>query len=167
MSEKQPITADRLRHLFDYDPATGAFTRRVQTHHRWKVGQVAGTKHRDGYIQINIDGRIYKSHRLAWLWVHGEWPNGEVDHINGDNSVNRIDNLRVVTGAENKQNQRRGHRGSTSPLLGVSYSTRRQRWVACIAVHRKFKFLGYHESELLAHEAYVRAKRDLHPAGML
>lgn len=155
------LTAHRLRELLDYDPATGEFTRRVSLR-RWKAGTVSGTRHREGYWQVRVDGRLYKAHRLAWLHVTGEWPQNEIDHRDGDNSNNRFANLRDVTSEVNKQNQRRGHVGSTSPLLGVSWARREQKWLASITVRRKFRSLGYFDTEAQAHTVYLQAKRDMH-----
>lgn len=161
MTEKKKLTAELLRELLHYDPETGVFTR-LAGKGRWKPGTVAGTRHADGYLQINLHGKIYKGHRLAWLHFYGCWPQHEIDHINGDNSDNRICNLRDVTSEVNKHNQRRGHSGSSSELLGVSWSAARNKWLASIIVRRKFMHLGYFSKEEEAHAAYLSAKRELH-----
>lgn len=89
------LTQQRLLELFTYDPCDGLFVRRVTTSHNARAGQIAGCKsHR--YLAIHIDGKIYLAHRLAWLYMHGEWPKHDIDHLNGDGRDNRIANLRDV-----------------------------------------------------------------------
>lgn len=156
------LTAERLRELLDYDPETGGFTRKIQTHPRWVVGSKSGAQHASGVWQIWADGHLYKGHRLAWLHFYGVWPDHEVDHINGDNTDNRIVNLRDVTSEVNKHNQRRGHSGSSSKLLGVSWSTAKHKWLSSIVVRRRFIHLGYFDSEDVAHQVYLNAKRKMH-----
>jgi hypothetical protein len=150
-----------LSGVLTYDPDTGIFTWRVSTGPRAKVGAVAGALSKDGYIQIRVDGRLYKAHRLAWLWVTGKGPASEVDHINGSKSDNRLCNLRLATPAENQQNQRCSHRDSKSGLLGVT--RHRNRWLARITVGGKNEHLGTFDTPELAHAAYLAAKALYHP----
>lgn len=158
------VAIDRLRALLAYDPATGIFTRRIRVCNQ-PAGKVAGCADLDGYVMITIDRQSYKAHRLAWLYVHGEWPLGDVDHINGDTGDNRLANLRPATRAENMQNLRKPNRGSKSGYLGVSKNA--GRWFAQITVAGKRRHLGYHDTPEAAHIAYLAAKRELHPRGQL
>src|SRR5437868_3578208 len=100
---KPRVTAERLREVLIYAPETGLFYWRGQ-----RGGQgarcEAGTWHSHGYRSIKIDGVAYYAHRLAWLYVHGEHPNREIDHDNGDRGDNRIVNLRQCSHAENLRN---------------------------------------------------------------
>ena len=108
-----------------------------------------------------IDEREYSAHRLAWLYVHGAWPTGQIDHINGDRGDNRISNLRDVTPALNTQNQRRAARSNkSSGLLGVTAN--RGRWLAQISIGGKSRNLGRYATPEEAHAVYVAAKRVLH-----
>ena len=113
------LTAERLREVLDYGPDTGVFTWKIRTNSRVKVGDVAGALRPDGYIQISIDGRLHRAHRLAWLYVTGESPPDQIDHINGVRDDNRIANLRLATSAENKQNLRRAKSRNKTGFLGV------------------------------------------------
>ena len=157
------LSQERLRELLDYDLLSGVFKWKVSTARRIKVGDVAGSPKRFGHLQIMVDGRFYKAHRLAWLYVHGRWPVEQIDHINGMPSDNRITNLREVTCAENQQNQR----SKPNKLLGVSWHTKSNKWQARILVHGVLKHLGVFVTPKEAHVAYVAAKHEYHPFGTL
>ena len=160
-----PLTAERLRELFAYDSSTGLFTRKVSTTNRVKVGDVAGSPNQKGYINIMVDGRLYPAHRLAWLYEHGIWPQGQIDHINGVKADNRIANLREATNGQNKQNMRSARADNGSGLLGVRWHDRDQRWHARIMLDGKAKHLGSFGSSEEAQAAYLAAKRELHDFG--
>ena len=118
------ITAQRLRELLHYDPETGHFTRKVRTAQRHRVGDradlVSTTGNLAGYYRVALGGTKYLAHRLAWFYVHGMWPAGEIDHIDADRGNNRIANLRDVPAQMNKENFRRARVDNRSGLLGVS-----------------------------------------------
>lgn len=113
-----------------------------------------------GYVCFKVGGRMYKAHRLAWLFVHGHFPNGHIDHIDGDITNNRISNLRDVAHSVNMQNQRKAMSSNSSGLLGVSPNG--SRWRAEIRVHGKKKYIGTFDTPQQAHEAYLIAKRQHH-----
>lgn len=69
-----------------------------------RVGAVAGTPKENGYVQINVGGRFYYAHRLAWLYMTGKWPTAQIDHINRMRADNRWENLREATHVENMRN---------------------------------------------------------------
>lgn len=160
------LTAERLRSLVDYNPETGEFIRKVTVSGPARAGSVArGCIARNGYRYIGFDGGVYLAHRCAWLHVHGEWPDGMIDHVNGVRTDNRLANLRVVDHVLNGQNQRTCKRTSTtSSLLGVSRMCGgKDRFRARIYVGKKEVFLGVFDTEHEAHRAYIEAKRRLHP----
>lgn len=101
------LTAERVRELLHYEPATGIFTRRIRTSNRTKVGAIVGADNGKGYLQISVDWRLYSAARLAWLYMTGEWPKEEIDHINRVRSDNRFSNLREATRSSNNCNRRR------------------------------------------------------------
>jgi hypothetical protein len=156
------LTAERLRELLSYNPNTGEFIRLTRTSNRIKVGDVAGFAHPQGYRTINVDGRKYLAHRLAWLHVTGEWPSADIDHINGQRADNRWKNLRDVSTSVNIQNRRVANRGSKTGMLGVDFHAVRGKYRASITLAGKQKFLGYFDSPLAAHAAYLEAKRTKH-----
>jgi hypothetical protein len=149
------LNAGRLREVLSYDPETGAFTWLVSTARHRRIGDVAGCV-KDGYRQIGIDGRRYRAHRLAWLWMTGEWPSAEIDHINGDPADNRIANLRPATSSQNKANARL-RSDNSSKLKGVSYDRQRQKWLARIVLAGRARNLGRFTDPAAAHAAYAEA----------
>jgi hypothetical protein len=155
------LTAQRLRELLHYDPETGLFTRRI-AHYGHPAGSAIGSTHNVGYVRLHVDGRSYLAHRLAWLYMTGEWPEQQVDHRDGDRANNRFENLRDVTRSVNFQNQRRA-RGNNkhSALLGAF--KKRDRWESRIKVDGAYIRLGTFRTAEEAHTAYIEAKRRLHP----
>lgn len=149
------LTADRLHEVLDYDQNTGVFVWKRKTGSRAVPGQVAGCDHSLGYRFVCVDGKRYKEHRLAWFYVHGQWPVGEVDHIDGSRNNNAIENLRDVSKSVNQQNLREAKSHSKSGLLGVT-KRRSGGWCARITI-------GTYDTPEEAHAAYVEAKQRLHP----
>lgn len=154
------LTAETLRELLSYDPITGEFRWRVTKSAQAKIGTIAGCESH-GYRQIGIFRKPYKSARLAWLYVYGEWPKHDIDHINGIRDDNRISNLRDVTRLVNCQNRRIAKSGSWAGLLGVSKN--KKRWSAKIRAGGRQICIGTFDTPEQAHEAYILAKRELHP----
>ena len=112
------LSAERLRELLDYDPLTGGFTNRTRRGNRALPGAVAGGADGKGYRIIEVDGRAYRAHRLAWLHTHGRWPAGEIDHIDRNPANNTLANLRDTTRSVNQQNRRT--MASRSGVKGVT-----------------------------------------------
>lgn len=90
------LTLERVKELLNYDPETGLFSWNAKRGRCAKLA-VAGSWNSYGYRRITVDGRGYPAHRLAWLHVHGRWPQGEIDHINGIKHDNRLANLCEAT----------------------------------------------------------------------
>jgi hypothetical protein len=163
-----PLTADQLRALLDYDPETGIFRWRPRTNCRreWNTryaGTIAGTQTKHlGYIQIAVYGRLYLAQRLAWLWMTGSWSTSEeIDHWDTNTSNNRWGNLREATSSQNKMN-RPNRSDNTSGYKGVWWEKRRSKWVADIMVDSKRRHLGYFPTAEAAHAAYCEAAARLH-----
>lgn len=151
----------KLRELFDYDGKTGVLVWRVGTGGR-HVGDMAGTKDRAGYVRVQARGRLWLAHRLVWAYVHGEWPRGQIDHINGDRADNRIANLRDVSPSVNRQNMRAATRMNKTGFLGVHIQD--GRYKAAITIDGKRTGLGSFGTGEEAHAAYL-AKKRLHHQG--
>ncbi len=153
------ITQEELKRLLCYDGNSGEFVWLVQRS-RWTVGQRAGKTSRFGYRRIGIGRRHYPAHRLAWLYVYGEWPAGDLDHINRDRADNRIGNLRLATPSENGGN-RSLNRKSVSGVKGVVWNKDSKKWQAQIAKNGRLHYLGLHSTVAEAAEAYAKAAADL------
>jgi len=159
---KEMITQERLKELMHYDPDTGIFIRKVQTCSRVKVGMIAGSPDRHGHLLCHVDGKRYSLHRLAWLYMTGNFPIGEIDHISGEKANNRFCNLRDVGRSENMQNMVRASSNNKTGLIGVIATNRTNTFLARIRVNGVNKHLGTFRTPELAHEAYVKAKRHFH-----
>ena len=155
------LTAERLRAVLQYNQDTGVFTRLQATANAVKVGEIVGNDGGRGYLRARIDGRSYRLHRLAWLYMTGSWPANQIDHIDGQRSNNAWANLRDVDGAVNQQNRRSMNRTNKSGLLGVRQSG--SRWTAQIEINGRTKYLGTFSTRESAHAAYLQAKRAFHP----
>ena len=150
------LTAETVRKLLDYDPETGVFRWRVDRCGTVKKGSVAGTFNAKGYRQIMVAGKRYYAHRLAWLYVNGEWPPDEVDHVNCDEGDNRIANLRLAVKSENGSNRKK-QKNNSSGFKGVSFHKRIGKFAAQISIYGLDKHLGYFSTAEEAHAAYCAA----------
>lgn len=154
------LSVERLRALLHYEPDTGALTWLVKPNKRLAAGHPAGCRVPEGYRIVTAEGCRTYAHRIAWALTYGAWPKGEIDHIDGDPSNDRISNLRDVTHRTNAQNVRRSFCGRDG-LLGTSKRSD-GRVLALIWHEGKQRYLGTFYTEQDAHVAYVTAKRQLH-----
>jgi len=144
--ERQPmsiyLTQEHLKKLLHYDSDTGEWTwlRRNGTK-RPQAGNISNQGRSAGYRRICVDGKSYYSSHLVFLYMTGEFPNGEVDHIDRNRSNDKWSNLRITTHTKNCQN--RGIRNdNTSGYPGVSFNTQSNRWKADICVDGVRIYLG-------------------------
>ena len=154
------IDCNQLREILEYQPETGLFF--------WKkkrngisVGQLAGGKDRDGYIRIRIDNVKYAAHRLAWMYIHNDFPKNFIDHINGIKSDNRICNIRDVTRSENMQNLFKPQ--GRNIYIGVYKNQNANTWYSKIEINGKQIRLGTFKTPEEANIAYKKAKLIYHP----
>lgn len=155
------ITQEYLKSILYYNPETGIFIRTVNRSRNAKIGDVAGYKHHSGYKDIIIKGKTYRQHRLAWLYVYGEFPKHEIDHVNGIKDDNRLVNLRECTRSENQQN-RKSKNNSSSKYVGVNWSKNKRQWRSRITINGVQKHIGYFDSEIDAFKAYCKEKLKIH-----
>ena len=150
------VTQQRLKELLEYAPSTGRFTWRKPRCSRIRPEDRAGSYDAKGYERIALDGARYLSHRLAWLYVYGEMPEQQVDHINGAKGDNRIINLRLCSHAENRRNTPL-LKSNSSGAKGVTYCQGSNKWRAKIDHNGHRISLGYYHdielAELVAREA--------------
>ena len=135
-----------LKTLLHYDPVTGKFTR-LKPWGSKPAGSPIGGLSSHGYWQISVNKKTYGAQRLAWAYVHNEWPQGQIDHINRDKADNRIENLRVVSRSLNAHNTFLRSTNCTG-VKGVSLRSPRngkipnKAWVASIMFNGTRKHLG-------------------------
>jgi hypothetical protein len=159
---KGELTQEELKAFLSYDPETGVFTRKKYRSHLAKVGDEAGWVDTKGYIRIEINHKPYGAHRLAWLYVYGKFPDGQIDHINGRQGDNRIANLRIASNSENQQNVGL-KRNNKSGFIGVHWHSRTNKWRAAIKINGRHKSLGNFTSVEEAAAARKKAEEALHP----
>ena len=152
---EESLTADRLRAVLNYDPETGGFTWRVTGRGIAFLGAPAGTKSDSGsgkiYLKIRVDGRLYFAHRLAWLWLHGEWPTDQIDHRDGNGQNNSEANLRPSNQTQNLGNV--GRRSfSKEKYKGITKHG--AQWLAQICHEGNSQYLGLYDDPVSAAKAY-------------
>lgn len=161
MSRKHlDLSQELLKCYLIYDPDTGVFTRKVSINNNCRRGDVAGTISR-GYVTIAIEGVRYRAHRLAWLYMHGELPNSEIDHVNRNRQDNRISNLRLCTGNENAVN-RSMRSDNSSGYRGVSFYKALGKWSASARINKQTYHIGYYSTPLEASRAYHNFIKEKH-----
>ena len=155
-------TIDYFNRFMPYSCTSGELTwTKRPPRSRVKVGSRAGCVASDSYRVISISGTILYEHRFIWLINYGEWPDCQIDHINGDKSDNRISNLRLASVSENAEN-RCSYRNSKSGLMGASKVKGYDLWASKIVKNGNKIHLGYFKSPESAHAAYVKAKMCIH-----
>ena len=167
MNTSKRITALRLQETVRYDPMTGVFTNMMDRGKKAKEGHQIGFLETTGYLQARIDSRMYRLHQLAWLYMWAQWPEGVIDHINGNKADNRFCNLRDVSQSVNLQNQRCASRRNKLGILGVSQVEGVGRFSAQIKYGGKLRRLGAFSSVEEASAAYLSAKRQHHEGNTL
>lgn len=148
-----------LRERLKYNPETGEFTWAKRPGKGYRGGKTAGWVDDWGYVRIEIDGVAYRAHRLAWLYMTGEWPPVEVDHKSGEPGDNRWGNLRLATREQNSHNT--GLRvDNTSGVKGVSRHPQYDKWVARVRTNGRRAYLGVFDTVDEAAQA-VRTYREV------
>lgn len=155
------MNKDYLVQLISYDEVSGNFTWINPLSRRVRKGDKAGSKRKDGYIEIRICGELYLAHRLAWFYCHGDWPEFQIDHINGVRDDNSIANLREALNEQNSRNVKM-HCDNQSGYKGVFLNKRTGKWVSKIHLNGKSIWVGTFNSPEDAHAAYCEAATKHH-----
>lgn len=157
----QPVSITRLREVLEYDADTGVLVWLARLGQPAFNARFAGKRalasvHNDGYLWGSVDGKLVMAHRVAWALQSGSWPSGQIDHINGNRSDNRIENLRNVSAFENSRNQA-VPKNNTSGFIGVSFHKQTGKWASGIRVNGRRLHLGLFDCPTAASFAYKRA----------
>jgi hypothetical protein len=143
------LTQAWLKEIVHYEPDTGTFTRLTGQN----KGKKAGYLTEDGYVSIEILGVVYPAHRLAWYFVKGVWPEGDIDHIDRCRTNNKFDNLRDVTRSINLFN-RGMMKNNTSGVRNVYWAKKKKKWVVNKNENNKRIYVGSYDTlEEAAEEA--------------
>lgn len=140
------LDINKLKENLHYDEATGLFTRKKSSNNKTKVGDTAGFYDKKGYLRIMVCNETYAAHRLAWFYVHGRWPKGQIDHINEIKDDNRISNLRDVDQTTNKLNTTM-YASNRTGVKGVVHNNRKGKpYKAYIRFNSNLIYLGGYNS---------------------
>lgn len=154
MSKKpNKIDLEEMSNYFRYDPETGHLYWNWLFRRRSKKGRPAGVKNGQGYIHINLNGKAYGAHRIAWTLYHKKEPKYHIDHIDGKPSNNKIDNLRDVPPILNLLNKK-AHRDGKVPGAWYCAKRKTKKWRSAITINRKVKELGFFHTKEEAAEAF-------------
>ena len=153
------LTQQILKESFDLS-SDGKLVRKKNTG-KAKIGTSSECKDKNGYIVIGFKGKTHKAHRLVWLYAYGELPKGPIDHINRIKDDNRLENLRVVSYSQNRQNIS-VQSNSKSGIKGIWLHKQNKRWCASIYVNKKNKYLGCFLTKEEAEAAYIAGAKMLH-----
>jgi hypothetical protein len=150
--------------LFVYDSESGKLFWKIRPAQRVHIGDEAGSPDNQGYLRVRHQGKFHKVHRIIWKMFYGPIPPGYcIDHINGNPSDNRLENLRLATRSENRCNSKKP-RTNTSGLKGAFWNKKTQKWKAQIRILGRQKHLGYFLTAEEAHAAYLAAANIYHGA---
>jgi hypothetical protein len=164
MLKKPMPTQAELKKRFSYDSLVGrlVYLEAPSRNQPQRVGTFAGSKHCEGGWSVSYRGKCYLHCRLVWVWYYGQDPgDNEIDHIDGDRSNDRIENLRLATRAQQQWNIGVTKKNS-SGMKGVSFYKRLGLWRADIRVEGRQKNLGYFKNKADAAAAYKSAALALH-----
>lgn len=157
---KKDLTQEYLKSILHYEPETGIFTW-SSPRPKIRVGDRAGSSNKHIYRYVWIDGGPYKEHRLAWLYMTGDWPEHEIDHRNGVKDDNRWTNLRKATREENTQNAAVRKDNSTG-VKGVHWSERDGAYVVQLQTNKVRRVLGKFASLDEAEKVITKARAAQH-----
>lgn len=155
------LSRSEIMEFLTYSPSTGEFRWKKRPGPRAKVGGIAGGLNGAGYREIELRGKTYQAHRLAWLFIHGMWPVGEIDHENTIRDDNRIENIRDATRSQNQHNRRKNRKGS-SRYKGVHFHKATGKWGAKIQVNGENRHLGLFDREEDAAQVRILTAAELH-----
>lgn len=151
------LTQQELKERLHYNPKTGVFTWKINASSNARIGDIANCLHKlDGYVLIGFNNKIYRAHRLAFLYMTGSIPK-YVDHIDRNKSNNKWSNLREATKSQNGANSKRKNKYGYKGIFLMSSNKRKKIWVARITVNQKRKHLGYFLTAEEAARAYDKA----------
>ena len=152
------LTQESLKKLFKYNPLDGSFLRLVTTSNNARANTIAGCISVQGYRVIRIGPKLYRTNRLAFLYMTGQFPVFHVDHKDGDTLNDRWLNLREATVSQNLANAKL-RADNTSGYKSVTWFAARKKWMVKICVRGKHKTLGYTDNPVDGAAIYAEAAK--------
>jgi hypothetical protein len=162
MKPKEIISQELLKELFEYHD--GMLIRKINASNNALKGSIAGSPHSNGYRAIRINKQSYLEHRIIWVLLKGEIPEGaQVDHRDGGRNNNHIENLRLAVNGQSDNNQNtKVYKNNKSGYIGVRWHKQTSKWCAQIRIKGKAIHLGLFDTPEEASEAYLAKKKELH-----
>lgn len=157
---RECLTQEALRGVVHYESKTGKMTWAIGFLGKVQKGREVGNLTPNGYRIAKVFGFNYLVHRLAWLYVYGRFPDGLIDHINGDKLDNRIENLREATKAENAWNS--AISTNAQGVKGLRFDKRRKRWSGCVLANRQYHFTPSSKDRSEVVEWVTKLREKLH-----
>lgn len=160
--KRNDYSVDYMKSRFKYDPATGILTFKPIALKAWnsrRAGKPVRAINHNGYVTVHLSPRRFLAHRIAWAIHYGAFPDGNLDHRDGDRTNNRIDNLRLATAGQNMMNRKSIVRTTDLPR-GVT--KKGKRFTATVRVDGKTVFSCSFRSADEAHQAYLKAVQEHH-----
>ena len=151
------LTQELVQSLFEYKD--GKLYWKVNKG-RVKIGDKTGSLHHSGYLFIQINSKTYLAHRVIFLYHHGFLPQ-YIDHIDGNKSNNKIENLREATRHQNSFNTKL-YKTNTSGIKGVNWSKSAKKWEVRVQINNKRKCFGIYENNELAELVAIEARNKYH-----
>lgn len=153
------MTQNELKNIVHYNKETGKFTWLNCNRSTYNNTELKGSDDKDGYLTVKINQVRYRLHRLAWLYVYGEFPKHQLDHINHIKYDNRIDNLRNATNQQNQWHKPASKRNTTGAKGVIK---RGNSFTAQMTINGKKKYLGSYKTVDEAKNAYINMAKQLH-----
>ena len=151
------LTQQDLLELFEYKN-DDLYNKKPRS--KIKVGEIAGSMCADGYRQVKVNKRSYKVHRVIFLMQHGYLP-PQIDHINGNRSDNRIENLRSATNATNQYNKK-PQKTNITGHKNIHWCNRSQKYVVSFRINGKLLGYGYFKDIKEANNVAMQKRIELH-----
>jgi hypothetical protein len=152
------LTQYELKEYLSYDPLTGKFTWLKDRTGGIKTGDNAGHLGNDGYISIQLFKKRHKAHRLAWLYMTGNWPSDLLDHIDRNKSNNIFTNLREANISQNTANAK--SKNSKYGMKNIQWHKKHNKWIANIRINGKLRHLGYFDDVEEAKRIVAKARTE-------
>jgi hypothetical protein len=165
-SNEALLDQTELHRILDYDFLTGIFRWKINKQNI-KLGAIAGSKNFRGYIRIGINGKDYRAHRLAWLYMVGEWPSDILDHEDRNPSNNKFSNLRLSNSKHNLENQNMNKTKKWKAIPGVYFDPKRNYWNIRLNINGKSKSFGSFFDKDEAEEECKKQRRIHYPGNII